>query len=106
MKKMIVMAIVMVAIVACSGGNKKSTADSKASASIDGAKIYKSNCMLCHGDDGKLGLNNSKDLTVSKLTKEERIDIITNGKNTMVGFSSLLDEDEIKAVADYTFTLK
>ena len=62
--------------------------------------------MLCHGDDGKLGLNNSKDLTVSKLTIEERVDIVTNGRNTMVGFSSLLDEDEIKAVAEYTFTLK
>ncbi|NNF34244.1 MAG: cytochrome c [Saprospiraceae bacterium] len=106
MKKMIVFAILLGGIIACSGGNDKSKSNSKSATAIDGAKIYKSNCMLCHGDDGKLGLNNSKDLTVSKLTKEERIDIITNGKNTMVGFSSLLDEDEIKAVAEYTFTLK
>jgi cytochrome c6 len=106
MKKMIVLAILLGGFIACSAGNDKSKSSSKSVAAIDGAKIYKSNCMLCHGDDGKLGLNNSKDLTASKLTKEERIDIITNGKNTMVGFSSLLDEDEIKAVADYTFTLK
>lgn len=106
MKKMIVMAVVLSGIVACSGGNNNSKGNSEVAASIDGAKIYKLNCILCHGEEGNLGLNNSKDLTVSKLTKVERIDIITNGKNTMVGFSTLLDEDEIKAVAEYTFTLK
>ena len=91
-------------VIACggSGGEKSSSAVAK----VDGAKIYKTNCTLCHGDNGKLGLNNSKDLTVSKLTMAERVDIITNGKNTMVGFSALLDKDEIKAVAEYTFTLK
>ena len=108
MKKIIVAFAFMLAIVACGGGKEKSKGSSSDSGTsvVNAEKIFKSNCMLCHGEDGKLGLNNSKDLTISKLSLEERIDIVTNGKNTMVGFSSLLDKDEIKVVAEYTFTLK
>ena len=70
-----------------------------------GEKIYKQNCVLCHGKDGKLGANGSKDLTVSKMTLEERVVIIKNGKGAMVGLGTLLSEEEIKAVAKYSMTL-
>lgn len=92
-----------IAAIACSskGGDK-----SKGDTAIDAEKIFKINCVLCHGEDGKLGLNNSKDLTVSKLTLDERIAMVTNGKNLMTGFGSILEKDEIKAVAEYTFKLK
>ncbi len=107
MKKLIIAAAVMCVVIACSEGKAKSTENSSPTVkTVNAEKIFKSNCMLCHGEDGKLGLNNSKDLTVSVLSLEERIDIVANGKNTMVGFSALLDKDEIKAVAEYTFTLK
>jgi mono/diheme cytochrome c family protein len=100
MKKYFILMLFSAAIVACANKSKES-----AVAKIDGEKLFKSYCVLCHGEDGKLGLNDSKDLTVSKLTLDERILMITNGKNLMTGFKSLMSEEEIKAVAEYTFKL-
>ena len=102
MKKYGLGAFILFTIFACAGKSEKKPAVT----GIDGQKIYKTNCVLCHGEDGKLGLNNSKDLTVSKLTMEERITMVTNGKNAMTGFGTLLSKEEIEAVAAYTFKLK
>ena len=103
MKKYLLIIVSIAFIVACGG---KSGGGESADSGIDGKKIFKSNCVLCHGEDGKLGLNNSKDLTASKLTMDERKAIIKNGKGAMTGFGPLLDDDEIAAVAKYTFKLK
>lgn len=73
---------------------------------VDGARVFKINCALCHGEDGKLGANNSKDLTLCKMTLDERIVQITNGKGTMAPYGSLLTKAEIKAVAEYTMNFK
>jgi cytochrome c6 len=102
MKKLICLFILGFSILAC-GGKKEDTIKL---ASANGEKIFKTNCVLCHGEDGKLGLNNSKDLSISKLTLDERIAMVTNGKNAMTPFGNLLSKDEIKAVAAYTFKLK
>ena len=102
MKKYIFLLFIGLTVVAC-GGNKEKSADVSG---IDGEKIFKTNCVLCHGEDGKLGLNNAKDLTQSKMTMDERIGNITNGKNAMTPFGNLLTKEEIEAVAAYTFKLK
>jgi len=101
MKKIIIFAICCMVVLACSGNKKKGNSTS----SVDGAKIYKINCTICHGMDGKLGINGSKDITISPLTKDERIQLIKNGKNTMTPFKALLSAEEIEAVAEYTFEL-
>ena len=103
MKQYIIIVLALIFVVACGG---KSGGGETSSSGVDGKKIFKSNCVLCHGEDGKLGLNNSKDLTVSKLTMDERKTIIKNGKNTMTGFGPLLSDEEIAAVAKYTFNIK
>jgi len=54
---------------------------------------------------GNMGLNGSFDLTTSKLTLEERIEVITNGRNTMMPYKTVLKENEIKEVAEYVETL-
>lgn len=72
----------------------------------DGMAVFRKNCVVCHGADGKLGVNGAKDLTASELPIEGRIQIITNGKNLMTPFKAVLSEAEIKAVAEYTLTLK
>jgi cytochrome c6 len=72
----------------------------------DGMAIFRKNCVVCHGADGKLGLNGAKDLTLSERPKGERIEIITNGKNLMTPFGKILTADEIEAVTDYTLSLK
>ena len=91
----------MALIIACSG--KEST---KGTTAVDGQALYKKYCTLCHGVDGKLGLNGSKDITISKLTEPERVVQITKGKNTMTPFEGILSPEEIQAVAAYTMTLK
>lgn len=73
---------------------------------VDGQAIFQKNCVLCHGSNGKMGLNGAKDLTASMLTAEERISVITNGRNTMASYKAILSPEEIKAVAEYTMTLK
>jgi mono/diheme cytochrome c family protein len=73
---------------------------------IDGKAIYENRCVSCHGKDGTRGVSGAKDLSVSAMTVEDRILLITNGKNTMPGYSGALSEKEIRAVAEYTVTLK
>lgn len=104
-------------LISCAGGGSESTqsdssADNKetAAAPVDnkaaGEKIFRTYCITCHGIDGKLGLNGAKDLTVSEISMEERINQVTNGKGLMTPFKDILSEDQIKQVAEYTVSLK
>lgn len=114
MRKLVLIFILGVAFWACSDsatqadkaattGSQMAAADTK---KIDGEKVYKKRCVVCHGINGDMGMSGAKDLTNSELPVEERVNIITNGKNVMTAFGEILDEDEIQAVAEYTLTLK
>ena len=72
----------------------------------DGQAVFRQNCVVCHGADGKLGLNGAKDLSQSQLTLEARVAQVTNGKNLMPPFGKQLRPEEIKAVAEYTLSFK
>ena len=102
MYKLLFVSCLLIAILACAG--KEKTPDT--AQAVDGASVYKKYCVLCHGSDGKLGVSGSKDITASKLTKAERMELIRNGKNTMTPFGGVLSDAEIEAVAEYTFTIK
>ena len=97
LKKLIVICGFGVALLACAPSSKSK---------IDAAKLYKTHCVICHGIDGKLGINGAKDLTASPMTFKERVNNITNGAGTMQAFKEILSEDEIEALAKYTLTLK
>ncbi len=73
---------------------------------INAKQIFKQSCAVCHGTDGKLGANGSKDLTQSVLTIEEKVTMISKGKGLMIAFEAVLKPEEIKAVAQYTEQLK
>lgn len=73
---------------------------------ISGQKIYKTHCAICHGDNGRKGFADAKILPESDLNLEERILLITNGRNTMMAYRGVLSEEEIEAVAEYTLSLK
>lgn len=98
MKKYIVLAFFFVVAFSC-GEKKKSSG-------LDGKKIYKQNCVLCHGLDGKLGANGSKDLSLSKLSLAERKAIIKNGKGQMTALGGILSAEEIEAVAEFSMKFK
>jgi mono/diheme cytochrome c family protein len=72
----------------------------------DGEKIYKIYCIACHGLSGDMGASGAAKLTESKLTLDERVKVITNGRNAMTSFKALLTPDKIQAVAKYTIELK
>src|SRR5687767_14195139 len=103
MIKTILFCFLAILIIACAGKENNTGEDTK---TIDGAQIYKKYCVLCHGAEGNLGVNGSKDIRVSELTRDERLELIRHGKNTMTPFAGILSEEEIKAVAEYTMTLK
>lgn len=72
----------------------------------NGKNIYTVYCIQCHGEDGKLGLYNSGDLTQSTLPMEEAINQITNGKGAMRAFGNELNEEQIRQVTMFIQTLK
>ena len=71
---------------------------------INGKEIFEQKCTLCHGNDGKLGANGSKDLSASLLDHKGMVEIITNGKNMMASYKETLTPEQIEAVAKYIET--
>lgn len=70
-----------------------------------GQRIFDMNCTLCHGRDGKLGLNGAKDLTASTLTKAEMIARVRLGKGAMMPYKDVLTAKEIDAVVEHVRAL-
>lgn len=105
MKKYLIVLTLAGFIFACAGKEKANPGIAGDEAAV-GASVYKKYCVICHGLDGKLGVNGAKDITASALTLDERIALISKGKNTMTPFEGILTPGEIKAVATYSMTLK
>ncbi len=72
----------------------------------NGKAIYTQVCSACHGIDGKLGVSGAKDLSISKLSHEEVIKMISEGKGFMQGYKDVLSEQEIASVASYAESLR
>jgi mono/diheme cytochrome c family protein len=73
-------------------------------AAVDGKQIFEEKCTLCHGGDGKLGLNGAKDLTASQMGHNDIISLIATGKNGMPAFNTTLSHEQIEAVTAYVET--
>lgn len=110
LKKLLVVALIGGIIWACGGGdnsqNKLAKSDKVAEApAVDGKAVFQKNCVVCHGINGDMGVNGAYNLQNSQLAVEERVNVITNGRNTMAAYKEILSADEITAVAQYTTTL-
>ena len=111
MKKILFFAFIAAFIIACGSketASKKTNKKTKpvAAKAVDGAKIYKTYCVICHGSRGDMGSNGAFNLTTSELSLDEKIAVIKKGRGVMTPFEGVLKEDEIQAVAEYTLTLK
>ncbi|WP_165903735.1 GNAT family N-acetyltransferase [Hymenobacter gummosus] len=71
-----------------------------------GKALFEQNCVLCHGPDGKRGLNGAHDLTKSNLNQMGRVYMVTNGLGKMPAFKGQLTPEQIEQVAAYSLTLK
>ena len=73
---------------------------------VHGKAIYINNCLRCHGEDGKAGVNGASNLTASMCENKGLIGIIKHGRNLMPAYKDLLSETEINAVASYVKSLR
>jgi mono/diheme cytochrome c family protein len=68
------------------------------STNINGREIYEARCASCHGVDGKAGLSGATDLSASVMNKEQIMEVIRNGKNTMPPVDITPEQSEAVAV--------
>jgi len=73
--------------------------DSHEVAATDGKSMYLANCVLCHGDNGKLGVAGAKDLSVSVLDVTGIKEIIVHGKGAMP--AAPVNDEQATAIAEY-----
>jgi cytochrome c6 len=79
----------------------------------DAAKIYKTNCVLCHAADGSgntpsgkaLGAKDLASSEVQKKSDQELAKIITSGQGKMPAFGAKVKGDGIKELVAYIRTL-
>ena len=84
MKQYLYILSLLILIIACAGKEKSNPYG----AAPDGEALYKKYCVLCHGVDGKLGLNGSKDITVTALTLDEISGVLAQGGPNAVPVST------------------
>lgn len=65
----------------------------------DGKALYEANCVVCHGNDGKLGISGAADLSASTLDAAGVKDVILHGKNMMQPVS--VSDEQAALIADY-----
>ncbi len=110
MKKIIIFCLIAGFVYACGGQEQSSSSKSKSSAATKksaelGKSVYKTYCLQCHGAKGNLRLNGASDLTISELSLIDRIEVISNGRNTMLPYKNTLNDKQIAAVSRYLETL-
>ena len=79
-----------------------------------GETVFKKNCVMCHGADGKgttkmglkLGAANLTSNDIQSLSDEALAQTIRNGKGKMPPFGKSLSDDEINEVVKYVRTLR
>ncbi|MFT3884759.1 MAG: cytochrome c [Flavobacteriales bacterium] len=71
-----------------------------------GKSIFNSQCAMCHGRAGDLGLNGAKDLTTSALPADEVTAVVTNGRGAMMAYGKILDPGQVKDVVEHVLTLR
>jgi mono/diheme cytochrome c family protein len=83
-------------------------------AQTSGQAIYKANCQSCHGAEGTpnpsmakmMGIKAVTDPAMKKLTVEQMIASVKNGKGKMKPFAGKLTEPQIKDAVTYFRRLK
>jgi mono/diheme cytochrome c family protein len=81
----------------------------RAQAQADAAKTYKTNCVMCHADNGSGETTSGKALKAKDLRSEEvqkqsdpeLSEIIAKGKGKMPAFGAKIKADEMKELVAY-----
>jgi mono/diheme cytochrome c family protein len=84
-------------------------APSRLHAQSEAAKLFKTNCTLCHSEDGGGNSPTGKALKAKDLRSDEvqgktdadLADVIAKGKGKMPAFGAKLSADKVKSLVDY-----
>ena len=79
-----------------------------------GATLFQSNCLMCHGADGKgstptgqaLKVANLDSPAIVKMSDAELANVISKGKKSMPAFGSRLTPPQIESLVSYIRTLQ
>lgn len=71
----------------------------------DVARLYATRCASCHGPTGQGLIGPSFARVSTRLTVDEHIAVVRNGRNNMPAFAGLLLDAQIEAVVDYERTV-
>ena len=86
--------------------NKEKEKTKKETLEKAGQRLYKTNCMSCHGNELKGSGNNPSLKNISdKYNEADFIDLLKNGRRMMPAFGQL-DKEEKEALASYILKLK
>lgn len=102
------MLFVAFGLVACNQGGtetQKPKEESNTDVTLSEQELYSNNCMSCHGGNLQGGVGPALDKIGAKLTKEELIDIMKNGKGSMPSMPQMSDQAQEK-LADWLVNKK
>jgi polyvinyl alcohol dehydrogenase (cytochrome) len=66
-----------------------------------GATVYRQRCAVCHGGSGEGATGPSMVDVDDRLTRDEHISVVREGRGSMPAWDRTLTEEEIEAVVDY-----
>ena len=67
-----------------------------------GDDVFSGNCSQCHGDDGAGGIGPNLQDVAERLSVEEQVEVVREGRGAMPPWDGELTDEEIAAVVRYT----
>ncbi|REJ15562.1 MAG: cytochrome c-551 [Paenibacillaceae bacterium] len=97
--------LLAVGLTACGGGGGNGTGQGKADeadrVAAEGERLYMNRCMSCHGGELEGGFGPELRNVGERMSREEFIAVVRDGRNTMPAFRDRLTDDEIGAIIDW-----
>lgn len=72
---------------------------------VSGEDVYRQRCSNCHGGDGGGSSGPSLEGVADRLSVEEHLEVVEEGRGAMPGWDGTLTPEEIEAVVDYQRTV-
>ena len=66
-----------------------------------GRELYRQNCMVCHGEDGRGGQHGAGAALTDALTVEAIVGVAASGRNAMPAFGRVLRPEDFQDAATY-----
>jgi mono/diheme cytochrome c family protein len=94
--------------ISCSGNNTKTIESEEDEPVVEVKSLYVIHCESCHGLEGNKGISGAADLSKSKLSDAQILDVIENGnKKGMMPYKDLIsNKNERLSLVEFVKTLR